>query len=261
MELFNLNRLRRPVLIELAGKVDLKGRHRMRKRDLIQELRKYLPQLKDELARLRPAVKAALKPAGSSTMTSKSAPAPSAGPQFVDRGAALPTSYTQDKLVMLVRDPYWVFCYWELSGSARTTLEAQHGRGVFDGARWVLRVHSSGQGRPTDIEVQPEARNWYVNVRDNSDLFSEIGIITRQGEFLGLTKSNRVRTPRGGMSDQDGAEWMTVEGDYANIKRHVSRTVTIQAGTGQLLAERFGVKGLSSLFFGASQRSSRIPPK
>jgi hypothetical protein len=259
MELFNFNRLKRPQLIALAGKVDIKGRHRMRKRDLIQELRKFLPVLKEELNRLRKPAKTPVRAEESSSVVQKKAPAPTPREHFVDRGAPLALHYGQDRLVMLVRDPYWVFCYWELEGPARGELQARQGGNVFDGARWVLRLHAATQIH--DVDIQPGACNWYLNVRDDCDLFAEIGIVTRSGEFLPLAASNRVRTPRAGMSDQDGSEWMTVEGDFASIRRHVSGHVTVQAGTGQLLAERFGVRGLSSLFFGASQRASRIPPK
>lgn len=262
MELFNFSRLKRPQLIELAGKVDIKGRHRLRKRDLIQELRKYLPVLKEELNRLRvPLKNAGNQQAGSSRVAEKPAATAPSPTTFVDRGAPLGTSYGQDRLVMLVRDPYWVFCYWELDGTACEKLKARHGKEIFDGARWVLRLHMQNDGQPTDIDVHCDARNWYINVRDNCEMHGEIGIVTRPGKFLGLATSNRVRTPRGGMSEQTEPEFMTVGEGFTGMKRHVAHEVTMQAGARQRLAERFGVRGLSSLFFGASQRASRIPPK
>ncbi len=260
MELFNFSRLKRPQLIELAGKVDIKGRHRMRKRDLILELRKYLPELKDELSRLRqPAAKSPVRPQASSRMEPKPTPAPAT--HFVDRGAPLSDRYGTDRLVMLVRDPYWVFCYWELDGPARDQLRRRHGDDVFNNARWVLRLHSSALDHSLDVDIHAEAVNWYINVADNSEHFAEIGIISRSGQFLPLAVSNRVKTPRGGMSDEVGYEWMTVEGDFATVRKHVSETVTVQAGAQQLLAERFGVRGLSSLFFGASKNSGRTSSK
>ena len=171
------------------------------------------------------------------------------------------TSYGQDRLVMLVRDPYWVFCYWELDGDACEKLKATHGKGVFDGARWVLRLHLQHDSHPIDMDIRSEARNWYINVRDNCEMHSEIGIVTRLGRFLALATSNQVRTPRGGMGDQAEPEFMTVGEGFTGIKRHVAHEVSMQEGARQRLAERFGVRGLSSLFFGASQRASRIPPK
>lgn len=261
MELFNLNKLKRPQLIELAGKVDIKGRHRLRKRELVKLLRKHLPVLKDELDRLR-------QPAQTSTGASTevpSGPTPDfSGPYtetFSDRGAPIPVHYGRDRLVMMVRDPHWVFCYWELEGQACEDLKRRHGRDIFDQARWTLRLQRTGASHPDDIDIQPEAGNWYINVHDDTEYSAELGIVARTGEFLALVGSNRVRTPRAGMSDQVGTEWMTVRGDFDSIRRHVSGEVTVQAGAGQLLTERFGVHGLDSLFFGASQRASRIPPK
>ena len=260
MELLNLNRLKRPQLIELAGKVSIKGRHRLRKRELIKRLMKHLPGLQEELRRLRQPVEA-VQPTSSS---SPSGPAEFAGPfteTFTDRGAPIPSHYGRDRLLLMVRDPNWVFCYWELEGPACEQLKQEHGRDVFDGVRWVLRLHSSRREEPDDVNVQPDTGNWYLHVSDNAEYRAEIGIISRSGEFLSLVGSNRVRTPRAGMSDRVGTEWMTVEGDFASVRRHVAGQVTVRAEAGKLLSERFGIHGLDSLFFGASQRASRIPPK
>lgn len=263
MDLFNFNRLKRPQLIELAGQVNIKGRHRLRKRELIRRLRKHLPALKNALESLR---QPATVSVGTSTVFHTAAepavsPEPTGQPQFSDRGAPIPSHYGQDRITMMVRDPHWVFCYWELEGTAREQAAAEHGHDVFDGARWALRVHSSGLEHPHDIDVGADMNNWYLNVDDDGNYFAEIGVITRTGEFIALARSNRVHTPRSGMSDVGDTEWMTVEGDFRSVTRRVSGHVTVQAGAAERLTDRFRVHGLDSLFLGASRRASRIPPK
>ena len=265
MDLFNFNRLKRPQLIELAGQVNIKSRHRLRKRELVRRLRKHLPALKDALESLRQSAGAS----GGTPMVSHTESGPAFSPepkptgpsQFSDRGAPIPSHYEQDRITMMVRDPHWIFCYWELEGSAREHVATEHGHDVFDGARWVLRVHSSGLAHPHDIDVGTDVNNWYLNVDDDGNYFTEIGIITRTEQFIVLARSNRVHTPRSGMSDAVGTEWMTVEGDFSSVTRRVSGHVTVQAGAAERLSDRFRVHGLDSLFLGASRRASRIPPR
>lgn len=253
MEPFNFNRLKRPHLIELAGHVDVKGRHRMRKRDLVRILREFLPVLKEHIDRLRPSK--VVQRAGSSSTRPAPVSAPEPVPQIVDRGAPLPLHYGQDRLTLLVRDPFWVFCYWELEGPAREELKRRLGQDAFDGARWVLRLHTSLASHPQDVDVQVGASNWYLNVADNTEYFGELGIITRKGDFVGLVNSNRVRTPRSGMSQEHGQDWMIVEGDFQRVVR--LRADQVQAPgreASETLARRFQVGGLSSLFLGGSRK-------
>ena len=59
------------------------------------------------------------------------------------------------------------------------------------------------------------ATNWYlhVNAPDRSFVV-DIGLLTRQGRFLLLARSNRVTTPRFGPSDVIDEEWMTTDENY-----------------------------------------------
>ena len=260
MDEANLRKLKRPELIDLAGRYKVKKRHRMRKRELIKRLMKLVPG--PELDRLvRQVLKKGDKtrrgvPRAEASSRRPQAPPPPAPPEtFVDRGAPIPDTYGEDRITALVRDPNCIYVFWTLEGGRCDEMKRRHGAHVFDSASWILRVHSEGDGYPRDVPVVPEAGNWYLSVPDDRGFRVELGIITRRGDFLCVTESNPVRTPRMGMSDDTSAEWMLVEDDFRTVRR-LGEDEAPEVGSrfAETLAERFRVPGMSSLFLGASER-------
>src|SRR5713101_8320829 len=51
----------------------------------------------------------------------------------------LPTGYGKDRIVVMVRDPYWLHCYWELTRHAIQRAEAALGQ-EWHGAKPILRL-------------------------------------------------------------------------------------------------------------------------
>ena len=135
----------------------------------------------------------------------------------------LPDTYGVDRLVIMVRDPYWIHAYWEITpasiGRAREQLGSQ-----WEGHRWILRMHSypegNGQASPTlfEIDVNADARNWYLRVpHPDCSYEAMIGIITRDGTFYPFARSNRVRTPRDTISEVTDVQWATTQEEYQKI--------------------------------------------
>ncbi len=59
------------------------------------------------------------------------------------------------------------------------------------------------------------ADNWYIHVEHpNRSYIVDIGIKSRSGRFYTLARSNQVRTPRFGPSDQIDEEWMCPDDDF-----------------------------------------------
>lgn len=76
---------------------------------------------------------------------------------------ALPYRYGEDVVVALVRDPWWIFVYWELDAATREGARERAGQG----ATFVLRVLESGEDGALLEEVPvPEITcgDWYVQV-------------------------------------------------------------------------------------------------
>jgi|GEM_PF-2909061 hypothetical protein len=250
METTDLKKLKRPQLIELAGHFRIKKRHRLRKRELVKLLEKLLPEIPEKLslAFMPP------RKAESSTRFAPQAPGPSQT-AYVDRGAPLPLHYGQDCLTALVRDPNCLFIYWELEGPRRQEVLARYGRDVFTHSSWVLRLYSDGDGPPHDAPVVVEACNWYLPVAEDGGYRVEIGVRRKDGEFIHFAGSNRVRTPRTGVSPDKSTRWMLVEEDFRRVA-HLAEgdAPKVRGAFADTLAGRFRVPSMGTRFLQPGER-------
>ncbi len=120
----------------------------------------------------------------------------------------IPWSYGKTHLVAMVRDPYWIFAYWELTAEVHRAAEEQVGREAWMHARPVIRVYDVTGGSHYDVAVDEEARNWHLNVgQPDRTWYLEIGRLTEAGEFVMLARSNMVHTPRDMPSDVIDGRW------------------------------------------------------
>lgn len=114
--------------------------------------------------------------------------------QLDARAPHLPQSYGENRVVLLPRDPWWLYAYWDLR---EDTLRAARERG---GCRLLLRLHELGGAGAGELIAEQElpdaARSWYLNVpRPRSAYRAEIGMRTEHGEFLLLAASNAAVAP------------------------------------------------------------------
>src|SRR5262249_29698035 len=83
----------------------------------------------------------------------------------------LPAGYGKDRIVCLVRDPYWLRAHWELTRQALQRAEAALGQ-EWHTARPILRLldvtskdNSCASERVIrDVDIHGGSNNWYVNV-------------------------------------------------------------------------------------------------
>src|SRR5262245_46659887 len=123
----------------------------------------------------------------------------------VDREAgALPRAYGRDRFVLLPRDPWTAFAYWEVTPTIRVQALRALGSEA-EGAREVLRVYDvtfltfTGDNAwlSFDVEFPGGADHWYLNLgRPGASFCAEIGLRTPGGRFLPLARSNTIATPR-----------------------------------------------------------------
>ncbi|MFA6079589.1 MAG: DUF4912 domain-containing protein [Candidatus Omnitrophota bacterium] len=133
-----------------------------------------------------------------------------------------PPGYGDNKIVLLVRDPWWMFTYWEIKREKEEEVRNAIQSAGDTPEKSVLRVYDitgvnfNGKNANSffDIELKGLASNWYISVSPDRSWIVDIGIVTKKGNFHVLARSNAVKTPRFGMSDQLDAEWMVAEEDY-----------------------------------------------
>jgi hypothetical protein len=140
-------------------------------------------------------------------------------------GASSPGRVERDRLVVMVRDPYWLQVYWEL---ARPSID---------------RAQSAMGPLVRHIPIHGGVSHWYVDVQDPPNEFRlEIGYLSTGGQFYSLARSNSVTTPRAGTSDSVDENWTDVADNadriFAMSGGYSSRGTSLELQ--ELLEERLG---------------------
>jgi hypothetical protein len=145
-----------------------------------------------------------------------------AGPK--DLSAKLPQAFTKDRIIVMVRDPFWLHCYWELTHQAIQRAEAALGQD-WHGARPILRVFDVSSQETTctseaavrDIDIHGGCNNWYIEVQNPPRSYRvDVGYVSKRGQFYVLARSNVVTTPRAGVSDTIDENWADLDMQQAD---------------------------------------------
>ena len=117
---------------------------------------------------------------------------------------ALPISYNQTRFVLMVRDPYWVYAYWDLSDEKQKEIEL-YLREKNNKAKSVLRIYDITETdvrRDTarnyfDIEVPVDVGQWYVYLGlPDRKFIADFGFVDQEGDFYLFAWSNAITMPR-----------------------------------------------------------------
>lgn len=155
---------------------------------------------------------AELAPPASPSPETPTAPGPSGVP------AALPARYNEDFLALLVRDPWWLFAYWEVTPSRELEVEGAVGAEAYAFSEPALRLYDETAGDAWDIAISGNADNWYLNpARPGHNFAAEIGRRSRSGQFWALLRSNLVTAPPDGPAEGDEGEWACPPELYARL--------------------------------------------
>ncbi len=140
-------------------------------------------------------------------------------PQITD----LPTSYGDTKIVLLPRDPWWCFAYWEIGEQTKQEIKNLYGENV----KYVIRVYDvtnvinfdgKNANKYFDIEINPLANNWYINVAEtNRSWCVDLGLITPDGKFIVVARSNIVMMPRYGVSPLTDEQWAVLQREFERL--------------------------------------------
>ncbi len=130
----------------------------------------------------------------------------------VDEGLGeLPMGYDEDRAVLMVRDPYWVYAYWDLS---HTTVQRARDHGDY---RLLLRVQELGGFERTDpsafydVAVPKVARSWYLRLPSDGRRYRvEVALQHRDGTYTKVAQTNVVDVPRGEPSDVVADRFVTL---------------------------------------------------
>lgn len=131
----------------------------------------------------------------------------------------------RNRLVVMVRDPYWLHVYWEVNRRSVERAQAAMGE-EWHGAKPVLRLlhvvnngeSSAAESVERHIDIHGGVNNWYVDVPDPPKSYRvEIGYLADTGRFHALSRSNVVATPMPGTADAIDENWSDVTEQFDKI--------------------------------------------
>jgi hypothetical protein len=133
----------------------------------------------------------------------------------------LPLGYGEDKIVLQIRDPWWIHSYWEVTSFTRDKLKESFSQ-QFSQAKWVLRVYDVSNiifngfnaHHHFDISIGPDTNNWYINVSSGCSYCVDLGLILNDGKFILILRSNTVTTPLDQPSWVIDEEWMIPDEEF-----------------------------------------------
>ena len=130
----------------------------------------------------------------------------------------IPAGYNVDRIVAMVRDPYWILAYWEVTDRKYRELERHFGD-TWPKCKMILRVYDKTDAKPThfDIVIAHGTRNWYVTVTAERRYQIAIGALSPDGKFEQIAISNIVETPSDRVSDRIDEHWMVPDDVFKKI--------------------------------------------
>ncbi|MGE5549325.1 MAG: DUF4912 domain-containing protein [Bacteroidota bacterium] len=167
----------------------------------------------------------------------------------------LPHGYNRTRIVLLVRDPYWLHCYWEIGAAERDSFRAQTSRELWE-CQNMLRVYDLSGGTPDqyDVPIHHDARSWYIEAgRPGHTFLVEFGADVPGRGYLPIIRSNAVTTPVDRVSDVVDEEWMIVEESFRRLYGLAAglgpglSSVEVVESLSRRLARQMGSGAVSSL--------------
>lgn len=120
---------------------------------------------------------------------------------FEEERFLFPETYGVDRVRLLVKDPEWLFAYWDVSPQSVSTLRRELGERGLALTRLTLRITDPGHGGTSIILLPYGARAWYVHADKASRSYRALlGWTLPSGVFRTIAESNLVSTPRTGPS-------------------------------------------------------------
>jgi len=137
----------------------------------------------------------------------------------------LPLAYGQDRIVLQVRDPWWLHSYWEVLPQTIERFKNEL-KDSFYHAKYVLRVYDvshiifdgTNAHRYFDIQVNEHVTSWYIDTGGPGRSWCvDLGLLLPDGRFITIVRSNTVYTPLEGPSWITDEEWMIPEEMFARL--------------------------------------------
>jgi len=120
----------------------------------------------------------------------------------------LPEAYGTQRLLLVARDPRWLYAHWDLT----TDQLGQHNAASRDGHLIVRVFREQAAGKPVvEQHVHPESRHWFIHVgRGGAKYIAQLGYHDRGGAWTTVATSSATLTPPDVLSDDTSVRFETI---------------------------------------------------
>jgi len=135
-------------------------------------------------------------------------------------GKSLPPKYGKSEIVLMVKDPYWIYAYWELDENKKEELKRKVGHQAWLHSRPLLRVYELAgeyadllQAPYFEIAITDMDDNWYTYTGKPCTTFcADLGRWIPGYGFITIARSNLVTTPADSPSQVIDPLWPPITG-------------------------------------------------
>lgn len=179
-------------------------------------------------------------------------------PQPVRPYNNLPERYGDNLIIALVRDPYWIFAYWETNEQKIQEIVSKYALPFWEEVQHILRVYDTtdlffnGYNAHYHFDIPIShflSASWHIEVgQPNRTYCIERGLILPNGQYVPLARSNFVTTPANAVSHLIDEQWMLLSESeqklYQYLEQMSHETGSPQFAMGISLAEEITRIGL-----------------
>jgi hypothetical protein len=128
--------------------------------------------------------------------------------------SSIPDRYGKDRLITLIRDPFHIVCFWELSTDHLTRLADLIKGDLWNSRRMVLQLFKDTGGLPKlikTIDLFGEVGRYHIEVPEaGATYFTEIGFFFANGRYETVLTDRSLRTPQTRPSRVGPVRWLMV---------------------------------------------------
>ncbi len=157
-----------------------------------------------------------------------------------DISARNKTGTVKDRIVLMVPEPYWLHCVWELS--YQSVLRAESALGPdWHGCKPIIRLFdvtaqdttSTSEATLRDIDIHGGISHWHIDIPQPPRTYRvDVGYLSKRGQFYMLARSNVVTPPIAGASEVLDDAWVNDLDKAGGAERVLAMSTGFESASG-----------------------------
>ena len=120
-----------------------------------------------------------------------------------------PRRYNESRISLLLRDPAWAFCYWDINDNHLSEMADEHEQAVTGLILKVVEIACCDDEDSTvidsfDVPVSIEDTNWYINLPNRESFYKVRLVLQLEEKEVLIATSNTIQVPLGFLTPQKG---------------------------------------------------------